>query len=548
MKTRIIVVVSIILVSFGATGQEWIGKQFELDTIVNMQSIHQPKNLNLLKSRIQDNSFYFVEQQGYQYKENGYQAVIHKLSLDNYEQAEIMLPIPECLRKPEHTIRNLWIYDFWFEGEYLLVTTQEALILYKQINNQNYQAVSVIRHQNLYMGYLHQNKIHFFEEDHDKGFKWFYQDLDGDSATLIQELPYEAPHIVQIQPNRYISHNQQSVFFLSTRFPRLEVYSLDGRIQDTIYFDIPSWKAFEDDDIRKSLSVPYGIERIFATKDDLFKYSYPKVIMPINGDLLLFFTNYDTITGNSVLQYAIRNTDGTTVRYYTSNHEDSVYIAAQFPFTLFKDGFDKTNASEKDIIVQLTLKTDVPWQGKREKEYLQDENRFFLSNTPKLAYKVMRYSPSESAKTPILLSVTQDTISLDGLPEKKSILILHQDLECSGCVNAIYQLLNQAENNELHIGHVYPHPLSGLATYELKSRFRQHLHQPSELYYCNSPDFSSLAPKCRLRKTDFPCVIFCDKRGNQKCFTASEIFSSNLNTTEFSPIFLEYWHTFISEE
>ena len=548
MKTRIIILCSFLWVSCSVTGQEWIGRQFMLDTIVDLQCAHQPKNLNLLKSRVQNNAFYFVEQQGYQYKDNDYQAVIHKLSLDNYDQTEIILPLPGRLRKSEFNVRNLWIYDFCFDGDYLLVTTQEALILYKLINNQNYQVESTYSHHNLYMGYLHQNSIHFFEEDHDKGFKWFQQDLGGGSAKMIRELPYEAPHIVQIQPNRYISHNQQSVFFLSTRFPRMEVYSLDGQLQDTVHFDIPSWKAFEDEYIQKTLSVPYGIERIFAVKDDLFKYSYPKAVMPMNGDLLLFFTLYDSVDGKSVLQYGIRKNDGSTVLYTPNNYEDSIYIAAQFPFTLFKDGLDMTNAPGEGIIVQLTPKAEVSWQGKTHKEYLQEENRFFLSNMPKLAYKVMRYSPSETVKVPILLSVTQDTIRLDDFPAKKNVLILHQDLECSGCVNAIYQLLNQTEGNELHIGHVYPHPLNGLATYELKNRLGQHLHQPYELYYSDSPDFSSLIPNCRLRETDFPCVIFCDKKGTRKWFTASEIFSSNLNTTEFSPIFLESWHTFISEE
>ena len=184
MKTRIITLLSILWVSCSVTGQEWIGKQFTLDTMVNLQCVHQPKNLNLLKSRIQDNGFYFVEQQGYQYKDNDYQAVIHKLSLDNYDQTEIILPLPVKLRKPEHQIRNLWIYDFCFEGVYLLVTTQETLILYKQDNNQNYQVESTFSHHNLYMGYLYQNKMYFFEEDHDRGFKWFQQDLDGGSATL----------------------------------------------------------------------------------------------------------------------------------------------------------------------------------------------------------------------------------------------------------------------------------------------------------------------------------------------------------------------------
>ena len=70
-----------------------------------------------------------------------------------------MLPLPESLKKPEHNIRNLWIYDFCFDGDYLLVTTQEALILYKQINNQNYQVVATYRHHNLFVGYIHQGKL-----------------------------------------------------------------------------------------------------------------------------------------------------------------------------------------------------------------------------------------------------------------------------------------------------------------------------------------------------------------------------------------------------
>ena len=547
MKTHIIVIASLMLASLGATGQEWIGNRFSLDTMVNMQCTHLPKNLNLLKSRIQDNAFYFVEQQGYQYKDNGYQAVIYKLSLDNYEQTEIMLPVPESLKKSELNIRDLWIYDFCFDEEYLLVTTQEALILYKQINNQNYQVVATYRHHNLFVGYLHQGKINFFEEDHDKGFKWFQQNLDSDTATLVRELPYEAPHIVQILPNRYISHNQQSVFFLSTRFPRLEVYSLDGQLQDTILFDIPSWKAFEDDYIQKTLSVPYGIERIFATKDDLFKYSYPKVIMPLNGDLLLFFTYYDTVAGNSVLQYAIRKKDGNTVRYSTSNHEDSVYVAAQFPFTLFKKGIEKTNASGNDIIVQVTLKSDVTWQGKKEKEYLNDENQFFLSHEPVLAYKIMRYSPTNEPKPFDLITINQERICLQNLPSEKSVLILHQDLECSGCVNAIYELLNQTDAETLHIGHVYAHSLNGLSAFDISSRIKQHLTKAFTLYSCGASGFSNITSPRNIPEKEFPCILFYNKKGFRKVFTSSELFSSSQNVTTFSADFLNEWHSFNSE-
>ena len=220
MKTRIIILVSIALTSLSVCGQEWIGNQFTLDTIVAFQGVHTPGNQNLILCRMIDRTFYFVEQQGFQNMGNSYQAVVHTLSKDHYEQSEIVLPMPDGVRNKERYARSLWIYDFCLDGDHILLTTQEELILYKQIQNRTYRVEATYRHPNLFMGYLHENRIHFFEEDHDKGFKWFQQDLEGDSATLVRELPYEAPHIVQIQPNRYISHNKQSVFFLSTRHPR----------------------------------------------------------------------------------------------------------------------------------------------------------------------------------------------------------------------------------------------------------------------------------------------------------------------------------------
>ena len=213
MKTRIVFIVSIVLLSLKVSGQEWIGNRFTLDTLVEFHGVRTPDNFNHVQCRLVNETFYFVEQQGFQYKENGHQAVIHTLSTNDYGQAEIVLPLPENGHNKERYARGLWIYDFSIDGDYILLTTQEELILYQQIQNQTYRVVSTYHHPNLFMSYLHQNKLNFFEEDHDKGFKWFQKNLDGDSAVLVRELPYEAPHTVQIQPNRYISHNQNSVFF-----------------------------------------------------------------------------------------------------------------------------------------------------------------------------------------------------------------------------------------------------------------------------------------------------------------------------------------------
>lgn len=548
MKTLIIIICSVLLATLQCDGQEWIGNRFHLDTIVDLQSAPFAEDLNLIKCIMQGDTFFFFEQQGFQHKENGHQAVIHTLRTDNYAQTEIKLPIPEGKQNKERYANSLWIYDICFEGDYLLVTTQNELILYKRINNQNYQVESTYRHQNLFMGYLHQNSIYYFEEDHDKGFKWFHIRPGSDSATLVRELSYEAPHIVQIKPNRYLSHNHQSVFFLSTRFPRMEVFNLDGSLQDTVRFGLHPWKAFEDDYISKTLSVPYGIQRIYAVKDDLSAYSYPKVVMPLYGDLLLLYMQYDSTSGNSVLQYAIRSEDGFTTQYFRNNHEDSIFHAAQFPFNLFQGGFDKGNAAGDGRIVQLTYRTEVPWQGKTQRQYNQEVDQYMSVKVPRIAYKVMRYQPEATSDTPCLHPVGKPPITVNDLPSEKSILILHQGLECSGCTKSIYRLLDESELRGIHIGSIYPQTINGLAAFELNGQIKGQLHKPFALYYCTSNDYRCLFPDLKLQEMDFPCLALVKKGEPPTIFRISDLFSNNYAYAEFSEDFLKAWQSFISKQ
>jgi len=547
MKTRIIIICSVLMAALQCDGQEWIGNRFSLDTIVDLHGTYLPENNNLIKCKMQGDTFFFFEQQGFRHKQNGYQAVIHTLSVDNYEQTEIMLPLPECGPNKERYANSLWIFDVCFEGDYLLVTTQEELILYKRVHNQNYQVESTYRHHHLFMGYLHQKSIHFFEEDHDKGFKWFQKEPGRDSATLVRELPYEAPHIVQIQPNRYISHNQQSVFFLSTRFPRMETYRLDGTFEDSVRFNLPLWKAFEDEYIRKALSVPYGIQRIYAVKDDLSSYSYPKVIMPLYGDLLLLYMQYDTTSGNSVLRYAIRTEDGLTTPYLWNIHEDSIFHAALFPFNLFQGGFDKGNAADNGRIVQLTYRTEVSWKGKTQKQYNQEVDQYMSEGAPKLAYKVMRYHPKTKSDTPCLHPIGAQPIPFSKLPSDKAVLILHQGLECSGCVKAIYQLLEESDTRGIHIGNVYSQPIGGMAAFELNNQIRGQLSKPFSLYYTSSKFYDFLSPTPPLHESEFPCLVLIKKGERPSLFRASSLFTDDYASTAFAKGFLDAWRSFISQ-
>ena len=160
----------------------------------------------------------------------------------------------------------------------------------------------------------------------------------------------------------------------------------------------------------------------------------------------------------------------------------------------------------------------------------------------------MRYAPVPLLPECTIIKTTGECLNLQDLPGEKNILILHQDLECSGCINALYQLLNQTESEKIQIGNVYAHPLNGMSAYEISSRIRPHLSKPFTLYSCSSPDFSTLTSHRHIPVNEFPCLILYDKNGLVKLYTASELFYTNLNMTTFKKEFLDQWQSFISSQ
>ena len=270
--------------------------------------------------------------------------------------------------------------------------------------------------------------------------------------------------------------------------------------------------------------------------------------MPLYGDLLLLYMQYDSISGNSVLQYAIRSEEGHSNQYLRNNHEDSIFHAAQFPFDLFQGGFDKGNASGNGRIVQLTYRTEIPWQGKTQRQYNQEVDQYLSEKMPRMTYKVMRYQPIVTNDTPCLHPVGKPPIPVNDLPSDKSVLILHQGLECSGCTKTLYRFLEESETRGIHIGSVYPQPISGIAAFEINGQIKGQLHKPYVLYYCSSNDYRCLFPGLPLQEMDFPCLVLISKGEMPILFRASDLFSNNYAYAEFSEDFLKTWRSFISEQ
>lgn len=543
MKTRIIIIVVMVFLALHLPAQPWIGNQFRLDTVVGLSVDVKLMNIDLIKTKVIDSTFYFVEQLAFQNKENNHNAIIYGISLADYAQEVLSLPFPMAGQDKEKAARNLWIYDFDISGDYMLITTQDELFLYSKGDDQNYKLHSTHKHRNMYMAFIHNGTVNYFEEDHDNGFKWFRKDIAGGQVELVTKLEYEAPHIVQIQPNRYIFPNNDKLFFLSTRNPQVDIYSKDGSFIQSVLFNIDNWHGFEDDYIANTLKVPYGIERIYAVKDDIFSYSYPKVLMPICGDLLLFYTQYDTNIGKSVLQYAIHNENYGTRPYSRKNHDDSVYVAAQFPFDLFDGRLDKGNGACGDRMIQLTYVSDVPWGGKTTTQYCTDLDNYFIDNDLKLGYKIMRYTGCGAIPANNGDSNTGRSRQCNG----KRIMIFHKGLECSGCVKSLFRLLDNMCPLQTPIQNVYFHKMGAIEKRETANRISTELSLAFDI--CSSDMLNDKVLTKRLENIPdscFPCIILYDNQDDYQLFRITDMFTPDNSLSDFREDFIAKLTSFLS--
>ena len=453
MRTRIIVIGILAWMSAANTvqGQTWIGEAFELDTSVVLSYASLPSDLSHLQHCIHDNIIYFAEQKAFQHAENDYAAHIFAFSLTDLTPFEFNLPLPSHTKRKEWQTSTYWITDFCFNGNQCAVSVQDHVFLYKRMSLTEFEYDTTIDHPNVKSVYLHQGDIYYLEEEHDTGYKWFRFDHKTRKENLVRELPYEAPHVVQASPNRYLFHDENNLYFLSTRYPVLSQYRLDGTWLKDIRLNLPYWHPFEDEYIRKSLSVPYGVERIYATKDRIFNYSYLKMAFPIDGLYLIFYTQYDTCSQKSATMFAIADSIGSASLYLRKCPKDYQFTETRFPFNVLEPLEALLQTGWQDRLVEITADCDIPWHGLTAEEYHNLKEDYFRHHDPTIKIRIMRFKNRDLASEAFFYNSRLELTSLDRLPAGKHVVILHNNLECSACVHYLLQAMDSLDTEQVHL-------------------------------------------------------------------------------------------------
>lgn len=533
-----------LLWTIAAFGQSWIGSSFNLDTSIVLQHTFQDQNLSRLKSCVHDEVFYCIEMDAFHHKESGYNAVLHALSLRDYAQADIPLPFPSTKERKEQLATKLWIYDLSFDKDFLVLSAQDLLLLYRRKNDSTFSFEAMHAHPNSKTAYLHEGYLYILEEDHDTGYKWFRRPIRGGHEEIILDLAYEAPHVVQANPNRYLFHDSTALYFLSTRFPVLHKYSLNGNHLEDINFDLPQWHPFSEDYIQKSLSVPYGVERIYATMDEIFEYSYPKVVFPLGNTYLLYYTQYDTLTGKSRPAFASIDETGRTRLHHAQDTSQAPYSDGRFPFNLFDTQEDKAHTSWNDLLLEISAEDTSDWHGRTPDEYKQAREAYFKRNDPVFKIRIMRYKNNDPASLPFFVDTDSRPLALDNLPRGKHVLLVNNELECSACVRHLLQLLNDTIADDVHIGILYPYIPGALLEREIQRNTAQHLERPFRLYYLDRKQYASYPSFMQPDSITYPALLFHETGRAPILFSLNDILDDDPYSFSFQKSFLDFWRKF----
>ncbi len=538
MKTRIIIICLLVCVLGSAFGQTWIGNDIILDTSIIVSFQDMPEDMFHLQSCVHDDIYFFTDRKSYQQAERDYAAHIYAISLTDYTSFEFNLPFPSVDHR-ERIASATWINDFNFSGDTCVIAVNDHILLYRRSSSQQYEYVTSVECSNVKKVYIYQGKLYYLEEDHDFGYRWHVRDLLSGDTALVGVLTYEAPHVVQAIPNQYLFCDEEHLYFLSTRYPILHIYQLDGKWVKDIHFNLPDWHPFDDNYIANTLKIPYGAERIFTTKDQIFSYSYAKVVFPLDNQYLLYYTQYDTTMGKSTYAYALADSNGVSSCRAKRCPQDFVFDSSWFPFNLFHRFEDLDRTSWHGRLIELTAESEVAWNGLSANEYEQAKETWFRKHDPIYKIRIMRLKKELLESIHFFQDYQGDKLSLQQLPPGKYVILMHNELECSACSHHLLQAINEIDTDCVHVGILFHFFPGALQAREINRAVGQYLERTYSPYYL-IPELGSRYPRCiSQRVSQFPAVMFYETGKAPILFSNDEIYDDDIYTYRFTEAFKE---------
>ena len=518
-----------------------------LDTTFIMEGARQVAEQRNWVATACQNKFYFCQRKAFYLNNKDYRCVIYSVDVDTWRQDSICVTYPQQGSSWKREAQGCCVYALSFEKDKLLLVCDNQLLLYQR-HKQQYEFVRRLYCLGVCNGYVFENHVYAVVDDKEKGlFRWIcYENETDQKGHVVRELIQTAPFLLQFDPKRYLFVSEDFLYYLPPGECVVRKYGLNGKLLDSVSFEIPGWNPIPQDLLDHLHALPYGTERVFSALGNQYRqYSFVKTVDPINDSLLLLSVNL----GNNNLQrqlaiLCMRKTAlGWQQELATLAVDDTSrkYLAHDFPASFHLSAENLLVYSYRNRLLQLVATPErEAYSGLSVNQYQTYKNQWFRNHDPVPKLRVQRVK-----KECLFQDYDGQNLSLAAFKQDKLILVVNQQPQCSACQKHLLRFLSSVDTAHVAVACFMGREDSYLARRQqlrLLDEICPKFYQP--LYAVENEDYS-MYNGC----DSYPAVFFWQRGfGFVGLYTTEDIFTADYNRYEFSPTFLQKFQQFITLE
>lgn len=553
MKTKLLISILVICtyIVFSQTKQDpYVSELFDLSKFTAIDCFENQQTKNQFLSCTDQNNIYFIDQLGLNLTKFEQYATIFVTELSSGAQKQLLLPVPEFVRKGKNSQMGIWIWAFAISKTHLIIAIDELILIYKIDETDTIIYERKIDKDNIDELHILNDNLHAFEYDNDMGYIWYKYDMETLHETKVRNLEMDAHFFFQIGPRRIIDIRDNILYFVQQAIPRVDTYNLAGDFLTSYQIPFQNWRAIPID-IKSKLNELKDISErsSYFSKYKLSDFNFVNLFYVFSQNrFLIFIMDKNEVAKSYFTPYLVQIVgDNFIIEPYTLKlKDDVVFENGLFPFPIEKDRHNLVYKRVEDKLISIDAGTTVEWENKSKKKYDTDVDLFHKDCESQTIFQLLELKNSTFNLDAIQFTDFDNTpFFLSNIKKDKAIFLISKDPQCSACIKSLWNWASSITFENVEIVNVSNNCLTYLDRREKAKEINQYLKIPYTLLFLNvTPD--SEVMKMLVNQVASPVVMFYNKRKSDiQVISTMRLFDPILNT--FSQLFIKRAADFLQD-
>lgn len=511
-------------------------------TLIVSEPPDQGVGYNLL-SAADDGQLFYTSSFTYASKANNYHGTLYAIDLKTYAKQSFDLPFPDDFQNWQKRAASCVLQSISVSDNDLLMTVSQRLIWYRKKSN-IYKLERTMVLPNVVQAYLNGKKTYAFVEDFSRiSLSWLRFDSDKDTkGTPIRKWKYKCSFLTQFQPNRYLFVGEDAVFFMPPGERYILKFNPEGLLLDSVVIDFPGWNDFPDELVGTVNACPYGAERIYkALNLGMKNYVFARAFDVLSDSLLLITINMGGENNNpqTVVMRLMKRAAEWNMEFVSMGVADTArpYDDVYYPMYYYGNQEHLLSHPYRGTLFQLLrLPENEQYKGLTPMQYNKRLSESYRYQDPIVKLRVL------FPKKPLrFYNYENEVLGLDDFPTDKVLVLVNVQPQCSACQKHLLQLFSSLKSPDVAKAMLF----TPTSNYLDRRNIRKDIAGTCQLSYTDLYMIEDVDYGDVLCKRSYPAVLLWERgKGVIGFYDSSTVFTQDLNSYEYSEVFLHAIRTF----